>query len=271
MSNDVFTTTTRTGFFSRIKNAIVGTLLGLVMVPGSIALLSWNEYRTISRTHGLNEGAELVQSVEDPGFASPELAGNLIHLNGKADTQEVLRDDEFGIEETAIRLSKNVEMFQWVEDKKRKKKGNRKTTTYTYKLEWKSGRQSHTEFEKPSGHENPSEKFHSASYEANRVNLGGYQLNNSLKDSIHSKDHVQWSEEILAALPAEIREQSTVDGHHLYWSKDGSQGASNPQLGDQRIAFNVVRPTRVSLVAGVTEASPEQLKPYTTTLSLIHI
>ena len=262
--SDTFTSTTRTGFFSRMKNAVVGTLMGIVMVPASIGLLSWNEYRTIHRTHGLNEGAELVQSVENPGYAPPELTGKLIHLNDKADTKEILRDEEFGVEETAIRLSKSVEMFQWVERKKRKKKGNRKTTTYKYKLEWESGRQDHSSFHEPNGHENPAAKFHYASYEAKLVNLGVYRLNDSLKGSINSRDHVEWSEEILASLPAEIRERSTVEGHYLYWSKNGNPSTSNPQLGDQRIAFNVVRPTRVSLVAGVAEGNAVRLEPFKT-------
>jgi len=262
---DTFTTTSRTGFFGRIKNAVVGTLLGLVMVPGSIALLSWNEYRTIHRTHGLNEGAELVQTVDDPAVASPSLAGSLVHLNGKADTQERLRDEEFGIEETAIRLDRNVEMFQWVEDEKTKKKNGKRTTTYSYEMEWAAGRENHMEFKKPNGHENPNARFKSDSHEASKVNLGGYVLNQSLKRSIHSEEHIEWSEAALAALPADIREHSSVGEHFLYWSEVGVPNPGSPKLGDQRIAFNVVRPTNVSLVAAVKEAAPEQLKPYTTT------
>lgn len=247
-----------------MKNAVVGTLLGLIMVPGSIAMLSWNEYRTIHRTQGLNEGAELVQSVTDPAVASPELAGSLVHLNGLADTQERLRDEEFGIEETAIRLDRKVEMFQWVEHKRTKKKNNRKRTTYTYDMKWKSGRLSHTEFERPTGHENPNARFKKESHEASKVNLGGYVLNQSLKRSIHSEEHVQWTEATVNALPAEIRDHATVDEHYLYWSELEVPNPESPKLGDQRIAFNVIRPTNVSLVAAVNETAPEQLKPFTT-------
>lgn len=261
---DTFTSTSRTGFFSGIKNAVVGTLLGLVMVPGAIVLLSWNEYRTIHRTNGLNEGAELVQTVEDPAVASPSLAGSLIHLNGKADTQERLRDETFGIEETAIRLDRNVEMFQWVEDEDTKKRNGRRTTTYNYNLKWDSGRNNHAEFKHPDGHENPLAKFRDQSHEAENVNLGGYALNQSLKRSIHSDEHLDWSEEVVASLPAEIRDQSTTDQHYLYWAETGAPDPQSPQLGDQRIAFNIIRPTRVSLVAAVKEASPDQLKPFTT-------
>ena len=51
------------------------------LVPGSVALLSWNEYRTIHRTKGLNEGAELVETVADPDTALPDLSGKLVHVN----------------------------------------------------------------------------------------------------------------------------------------------------------------------------------------------
>ncbi len=262
---DTFTSTTTTGFFSRIKNAIAGMLLGFVMVPGSIALLSWNEYRTIHRTQGLNEGVELVQSINDPTVASPELAGSLVHLNGKADTQERLRDKRFGVEENAIRLVRNVEMFQWVEHKTTKKEGNRETTEYSYEKKWAAGREDHTAFRKPRGHENPVEKFQAKIHEATKVNLGGYILNQSLNRSIHSEELVDWTEAIVESLPSKIRDHSKVDAQYLYWSAAGSPNVESPEPGDQRIAFNVVRPTNVSLVAGVKETTPEQLTPYTTT------
>jgi hypothetical protein len=206
-----------------------------------------------------------VQSVEDPSVASPKFAGQLIHLNGKADTQERLRDEVFGVEETAIRLHRNVEMFQWTETKKTKKSGSKRKTTYTYDMEWESGREDHSRFEHPNGHENPPAEFSEATQEATKVNLGGYSLNRSLTNSIHSDEHLDWTENVIASLPAEIRDHSLVEGQYLYWSRNGLPSPSSPQLGDQRIAFNVVRPTRVSLVSAAKEAAPEQLKPYTTT------
>ncbi len=262
---DSFTSSTRTGFFSGIRNAIVGTLFGLVMVPASVGLLSWNEYRTIRQTHGINEGAELVQTVDDPAVTSSSLAGALIHLNGLADTQERLRDEMFGFEEQAIRLTRKVEMYQWVEDKDTEKRGNRKETTYTYNLKWESGREDHLNFERPSGHENPKPKFSAATLEADRVNLGGYILNKSLKGSIHSNELIAWTDELVEALPEETRDRSVVSGDYLYWSKEGESSPESPQLGDQRISFEVVRPTNVSLVSSVKDNAPEQLKPYTTT------
>ena len=46
-------------------------------------------------------------------------------------------------------------MYQWVEDKHTKKSGGKRRTTYTYDMEWESGRQNHESFKHPEGHENP--------------------------------------------------------------------------------------------------------------------
>lgn len=261
---DSFTTTSHTGFFSRIKNAVVGTLLGLIMVPGAIGLLSWNEYRTIHRTRGLNEGAELVQSVDDPAIASPKFAGALIHVSGKADTQERLRDDILGVEENAIRLTRRTDMFQWVEAKKKKKKGNATTETYSYKKEWQSGRVDHSKFKRSNGHENPGLRFPKETWEASQVNLGAYTLNNNLKGYISSDEYIEWTSEVFDAIPESIRGSSVVDQEYLYWSEKGTPNPNSPELGDHRVRINVVRPTQVSLVAKSREQKPDQLAPFTT-------
>lgn len=255
-----FTETTRTGFFSGIKNAVVGGLLGLILVPGSVALLSWNEYRTIHRTKGLNEGAELVETVADPDTASPDLSGKLVHVNGKADTQERLRDDQFGIEETAIRLTRNVEMFQWTEEKRTKNKGNTTKTVYDYRQEWRSGYVDHSRFRKSAGHENLRPRFGDSDQLANNVNVGGYRLNGSLINSIRAEELVPWSEEMLAAAE-KLAGETTVSDKYLYCSENGGTPAA-PVVGDQRVWFEVVKPTRVSFVAGVSEAAADQLKPF---------
>ena len=222
-----YTETTRTGFFSGIKNAIVGAFIGIVLVPASIGLLSWNEYRTIHRTSGLNEGSKLVETVPDPDSASPQIAGKLIHLNGKADTDEQLRDDVFGIEENAIRLTRNVEMFQWTEDKETKTQGNTKQTTYTYRKEWQSGRVDDGGFKHQQGHTNPQPNFPESDLVAKRVDLGGYHLNKQLINSIRSTEPIPWSDEMLKSIDPTYGE-TTISGKYLYWSKDGQSTPQSP-------------------------------------------
>lgn len=265
--SDTFTTSSSTGFFSRIKGAIFGTLVGIVLVPASICLLGWNEYRTIHRTRGLNEGADTVQTVTDPASARPELSESLVHMTGLADTQERLRDEVFGVEEQAIQLRRDVEMYQWVEKKdtkSRDKVGGGKTTetTYSYEKKWASGREDSERFHHSNGHENPPAEFEAFSVTAKDVNVGAYQLDNPLKNSINAFENVAWTDEVVASLPDDILIRCNIDNPYLYWSASGNSEPNSPQIGDQRIKVEVVRPTTVSLIAGV-EASGSQLGDFT--------
>lgn len=253
---DTFTTTSSEGWFSRIKNAIIGVFVGMLFVPGSIALMGWNEYRTIHRTRGLNEGEKVVQIVENPDRVDSSLDRQLVHLTGQATTEEVLSDQDFALELPAIKLRRFVEMFQWVEHKETENKkklggGRTKKTTYRYEKEWASGRENSEDF-KQQGHDNPRPHFDSDSKTAKLVNLGGYQLNDRLVGSINSYEDVAWDDQWLDRLPQDLKDQSLIEGEFLYWSAAGTQGQTNPSLGDQRIKFEVVRPTAVSLIAQQT-------------------
>ncbi len=263
--NDSFTTTTHTSFFGSLKNAIVGTLIGLIMVPASIAGLAWNEYRTIKRTQGIAEGAEIVQTVSDPSSANPSYAGALIHLNGRAETQERLRDDVFGIEVLAIRLMRDVESYQWIENVETVNRDGKQVTTYEYKKDWNEKSLSHAQFKHPEGHENREPTFASSSFVAKNVTLGAYRLDGALKNSIDSFQKMKWSQDLVNALPSDIQANSTTKGKYLYWSDQGAPNVDSPQVGDQRIVFRVVRPTEVSLISAVNEKAINELKPFVTT------
>lgn len=73
----------------------------------------------------------------------PANNGKLIHTQGLANTEEVLRDDVFGVSETATKLVRNVSMYQWKEDvtiETKEKVGGTKETknTYNYSKDWNS-------------------------------------------------------------------------------------------------------------------------------------
>ncbi|MEM7782460.1 MAG: hypothetical protein AAF623_03840 [Planctomycetota bacterium] len=97
-----------------MKNAIIGVFIGILMIPGSVIVLGWNEYRTIHRTQGLQQGAELVETVSDLNSVNSSLNESLVHLTAQANTEEQLQDDEFAVQAQAIQMRRNVEMYQWV-------------------------------------------------------------------------------------------------------------------------------------------------------------
>ncbi|MEM6692933.1 MAG: TMEM43 family protein, partial [Planctomycetota bacterium] len=165
-------------FGARSKNPIVGALFGMLMVPGSIALQAWNEYRTIHRTRGLNEASEIVETIEDTSQVNPSFDGQLVHMTGEAQANGSLRDPIFGVESNAIRLQRNVEMYQW-DEKKESKENNE--PTYSYRQVWSNGRINSSEFKYPSGHENPQARFDSWDAVAPHVHVGVFELNESLK------------------------------------------------------------------------------------------
>lgn len=247
-----------TGFFSRLKNALFGILIGIIAVPGSVILMGWNEYRTVHRSRGLSEGKKLVQTVSDPSVVDSSLDQQLIHMIGQARTEDVLRDDLFHIEQTAIKLSRDVEMFQWEEDehtetRKKTGGGQSRRTTYTYKTGWSSGRNNSENFHNSNGHENPNPRFADQARVAKQVDIGAYHVNDELKSAINAYQNLPWKNELLSKLDPEMQQQVKIDGNWLYWSEHGTAGKSNPTVGDQRIKISFV-PTDVdvSLVAKQT-------------------
>lgn len=245
---------THTGFFSRMKSALVGIFFGILMIPGSVILLGWNEYQTLHRSRGLNEASETVQTVSDPSTIDEDREQQLVHMTGLADTTETLRDEEFQVEQHAIKLTRQVEMYQWEEDEHTRSKsrtgGSRSSRTeYSYHKRWCQGRNASESFHNSNGHINPVAHFSQKQFVANQVFVGAYFLDDALKSSIHTHQSLPWTPEIISKFPEDLQAQVTVEGDYLYWSAHGTQGKSGPTLGDQRIKMEYVPPQDVSLIS----------------------
>ena len=126
-------------WIQRLGSSFRGVLIGLALFVAGFPILFWNEGRAVDTAKRLKEGAGAVVDVPaDKIDAANE--GKLVHVSGKADTQDVLSDDVFGVSATALRLKRTVEVYQTVEhsETKRIKEGDktREVTTYTYSNEW---------------------------------------------------------------------------------------------------------------------------------------
>lgn len=225
------------------KGAFAGFIIGLLMVPGSIALHAWNEYRTIHRTHGLQEAQRDVVSIE-PEQRSTDQDGKLVHLSGESRTEAILTDEEFAISQNAVHLRRTVEMYQWTEDKEERDDH----TTYNYQLEWKEGRVDSDSFNRRSGHENPIPKFASRSSSAKRVDVGLFHLNNELRDQMQNWQPVDFGETSITETRPNDSERFTTYENVFYWS-ESSPRPDSPQIGDLKISFDKVTPGDVSFVA----------------------
>jgi hypothetical protein len=229
----------------RKSNPLVAALFGILMVPGSVALQAWNEYRTVHRTRGLLEAEADVQSIRDPFTVQSELEGKLVHLTGEAVTNETLRDPVFGVEQIGITMRRRVEMYQWEEDKHQ----DDGKTTYRYTKGWHEGRINSESFSQSSSHHNPMPSFSSWKATAAHVMVGEYELSGNLKSQKNDYIQVQLDlANIKGHLDAEAAAIITIQNSQLYFpAGGGTLGA--PDVGDTRILFDLVPTGPIGLMA----------------------
>lgn len=251
-----------------MANSFVGIIVGVCMVPGSILLVSWNEYRTVHRSRGLAEGEKVVAEVADAFEIIPALNDRLVHVTGTATTEQTLSDPDFGVSQKAMRMERQAEMFQWVEHKESKTRdklgGGRETiTTYTYDRKWHEGRVNSESFEERSGHENPQLRYSGHSQVTDRATLGSFRLNSSLVERKMNdwKNMSLDQASLLAKMSESDKEHYRIDGDHLYYSVT-IPFSSEPQIGDMRFKFRVVEPSQVSVLS---KQQPEELVAFKTT------
>lgn len=136
----------------RIWESLKGIVIGLVLIPVSIALLSWNEEQAVDRSGALAMAADVVISVPAERVSAAN-EGKLVHVSGRVSTDDVLADPDFGVEVSAIKLVRRVETYQWLETSSSETKdkfggGTETVTTYKYSKDWSSGLADSSSFKK---------------------------------------------------------------------------------------------------------------------------
>lgn len=248
MPEDSFTEVTHESWFSRIGGAIKGILAGLILFVAAFPLLFWNEGRAVTRYKTLKEGAGAVVTVSSDSVDRAN-AEKLIHVTGKADTDETLTDPVFGVSASGLKLRRAVEMYQWMEtsqSRSEKKAGGGKTTTttYSYSKTWADRLISSADFKIPAEHHNPgSMPYESAQQTAGNVTLGAYVLSQALIGQIRAFEPFPVGSD--TPLPQELQGRARLHDTGFYIGAD----PASPQIGDMRIKFTIVKPTEISVIA----------------------
>ena len=247
MSGESFTDVTNQSWFGRIGGAIKGILVGLVMIVIAFGLLFWNEGRSVERYKTLKEGSGAVV-LSKADSVDPKNEGKLVHVTGKADTTETLKDPVFEISAQALKLERSVEMYQWKESsqtttKKKLGGGKKKITTYTYDKVWSDHVINSSRFKHPDGHQNPSRlPYKPVSFYAEKVTLGAFTLPLELISRIGGDEQ----------LPVEPKDVPlTISATTLAANGEFYVGFSPdaPEIGDARVSFRVLHPKTVSIIA----------------------
>ncbi len=259
MSNDSYTELSSQSWFSRIGNAFKGIVVGLILLVAAFGLLFWNEGRAVKRYKSLQEGASSVVSVQADSV-DIQNEGRLVHLNGKAVTEDQVSDQQFGVSSAALKLERDVQMYQWQESSKSETKkklgGSEETvTTYSYSKVWSGNPIQSGQFKKPDGHQNSgSMAYQSRTFTAGKVQIGAYTLSSSLVASINQYSPLLLDQDV-AVPQSGATVQKTTNGFYF------GASSTSPQIGDLKISYRVVLPTDVSLVARQTNST---FAPYQT-------
>lgn len=248
MSNNSFTETTSTGWFSRIGKSIKGVLIGVILILVSVVLLWWNEGRSVKTARGLAEGEKITVEAR-PEAVDPSQEGKLVHLSGRTSLTGPATDDMFGV--TApdlVKLRRSVEIFQWIETKKEttttRTGGSEETVTeYSYATEWDDDIHNSSGFRRPEGHQNPPPAAKSADFQAQTVTIGAFRLPAFLLEqwndfSVHPLPDPQ-------TLPENLRDHATLSNGWLVLSKS----PKSPSVGDVRVKFEAIKTGEASVLA----------------------
>lgn len=268
---------------SRVSKSFKDIGTGILLLVAGTVLLWWNEGRAVKTTKMLNEAEGVTVHVEDISQVDPALDGQLIHATAFTQTTDSLRDGAFGIGAVAVKLEREVQYYQWVENKETETRdkiggGQEEITTYTYQKEWVGAPVDSREFKDPAYQQSNFIVMHleDKCYVADNVTFGVYRLPKNLIHAIagnipvelnFSKEQIEnWNKDVKTIFESKASNQTDslakpeaayvhVNGNVLYFGKQ----PSSPQIGDMSITFTKVLPGEASVIA---EVNGDNLKPF---------
>ncbi|KAK1158487.1 transmembrane protein 43-like [Acipenser oxyrinchus oxyrinchus] len=220
------------GILERMSETAGGMVVGIGLFALSFYILFTNEGRALKTATSLDEGLSQVVPLHDIITVDPENEGRLVHLSGALRTSQPLYDPNYGISIHAVKLKRQVEMYQWVEyddSREYEENGEVKTETkYTYNTEWKSEVINSRNFDKEIGHINPSAMaVESVTVVAPYVSVGPLYLSAGLVEKVDT--FKQLSLVRLSPLDAFV----TVYEDSFYHTHNPRR----PEVGDVRVSF----------------------------------
>lgn len=249
---DTYTEVTTQSWGSKIAGSLIGLILGPVLVIGACVALFWNEGRAVQTARSLTEGAAIV--VDAP--ASPVSLANeglLVHVTGEMNAATKLSDPDFAVTADAVRLIRDVAMYQWKEESKsetRKNAGGSEetVTTYTYRREWSGKPIDSTRFKQPGLHENPPMTIRDRDVVSRDATLGAFRLGENAIRSFNTDTRFEVDPSVAEAVRTKMNRPVNVRIGQIYLSDN----PGSPRIGDYRIGYRIVPVGTGSIVARQT-------------------
>ncbi|KAM9758258.1 transmembrane protein 43 [Menidia menidia] len=223
------------GFLERLSDTTGGAVLGVGLFFLSVYVLFTNEGRALRIASSLDEGLSQVVSLGSHSSLNLQNDNSLVHLSAPLNTLQPLHDPNYRVTVQAVKLRRQVEMYQWVEyseSKDYQENGETKTeTTYTYNTEWKSELVNSRHFDREIGHQNPSAMaVESVTVVAPEVRVGPFTLSKGLVEQINNFKTLS-----LRDFPVfELNPFLSIDDDYFYHT----QTPRRPEVGDVRVLFS---------------------------------
>jgi len=251
---DQFTTTTTTGYGSRIMNSIKGVVAGLVLFVSSFGLLYWNEGR-VDMSEIAAKATEISATAQDTASN-----GQLVSSTGIFNSDETIGDNMFLNPDKFMAVERNVEMYAWEETEESNSTtntGGSETTTTTYKYDkvWTSMPEDSKNFNQPTGHENPTQTLNGDTVKVQKATLGVYGVDMA-KVELPAFEKVQLTDKNVTLKDGAI----LANGDYLFISKVAGSTFAAPQVGDLRISYTVIYPGKNGTIFGKLDGA--NIAPY---------
>ena len=221
---------TRTGFLGNLMNSVMGIPIGILLFLISFWVLFKNE--------GLPNMGKIAES-QSSEVAADETGhdGDFVSVTGTLESSSMVGDPDFLSPGNYINLSREVEMYAWVEHSESETRdkvggGTETITTYSYELEWTSSPRT-TGMDDPS-YNNPAMTISAGSWEGDSANVGAWNID--IGDARWpGGDRLSPSGLPLLGQAA----RGTIQGEYIYL---GYGSPNSPSIGDHRISFRALQP-----------------------------
>lgn len=187
--------------------------------------------------------------------------GDLVHLQGDISTDRIV-DPDTGLVFDALVLSRDIQIYQWVEDHDDEtytdRNGDERTRrVYSYARRWVSKPVRSSSFHDPRYVNRGELPFRDATFKSSETDLGGVPLSAEVVDLAVS----ELGRQRLDAESVDLSSLSPRWAGLLRPERGYLATARDPNIGDIRVSYSAVLPARMSVVAQYAEGV---LRPYAT-------